>query len=51
MSDLAPYLGIAAALVAAMTGAWALTLRPGRSGWIDVIWSFAPWPRRPASRL
>ena len=41
MSDLALYAGIAAALVAAMTGAWALTLRPGRSGWIDVIWSFA----------
>jgi len=41
MSGWASYAWVAGGLMAAMTGAWALTLRPGRSGWIDVIWSFA----------
>jgi steroid 5-alpha reductase family enzyme len=31
----------AAALVLLMTGAWAVQLRTGQSGWIDTIWSFA----------
>jgi steroid 5-alpha reductase family enzyme len=31
----------AAALVVIMTGAWAVQLRTGQSGWIDTIWSFA----------
>ena len=32
---------IAAALSIAMAGAWAIARKPGRSGWIDVIWSYA----------
>ena len=31
----------AMALVLIMTGAWAVQLRTGQSGWIDAIWSFA----------
>lgn len=31
----------AAVLVLIMTGAWAVQLRTGQSGWIDTIWSFA----------
>ena len=41
MSGFAPYGLVAGAMMAVMAGAWALTLKPGRSGWIDVIWSFA----------
>lgn len=33
--------GLAVALSATMTFAWAVALRTGRSGWIDAIWSFA----------
>jgi steroid 5-alpha reductase family enzyme len=32
---------IAVALSVAMAGAWAIARRPGRSGWTDVIWSYA----------
>ncbi len=32
---------IAAALSIAMAGAWAIARKPGRSGWTDVIWSYA----------
>lgn len=32
---------IAAGLVVAMTGAWAIQRATGSSGWIDAIWSFA----------
>lgn len=32
---------IAAALSIAMAGAWAVARKPGRSGWTDVIWSYA----------
>jgi len=32
---------IAVALSVTMTGAWAIARRPGRSGWTDVIWSYA----------
>lgn len=32
---------LAAGLALAMTGAWLLALRTGRSGWIDAIWSYA----------
>lgn len=32
---------IAVALSIAMAGAWAIARRPGRSGWTDVIWSYA----------
>ena len=31
----------AAALALIMTGAWAVQLRTGQSGWVDTIWSFA----------
>jgi hypothetical protein len=31
----------AVALALIMTGAWAVQLRTGQSGWIDTIWSFA----------
>ena len=31
----------AVTLALAMTGAWAVQLRTGQSGWIDAIWSFA----------
>jgi len=36
-----PYLWVGIALMAVMAGVWAFTLRPGRSGWTDIIWSFA----------
>jgi steroid 5-alpha reductase family enzyme len=32
---------LAAGLATAMTGAWALALRTGRSGWIDAVWSIS----------
>ncbi len=32
---------IAVALSIAMAGAWAIARKPGRSGWTDVIWSYA----------
>jgi len=32
---------IAVALSIAMAGAWAIVRKPGRSGWTDVIWSYA----------
>ena len=31
----------ALALALIMTGAWAVQLQTGQSGWIDTIWSFA----------
>ena len=31
----------AVTLALAMTGAWAVQLRTGQSGWVDAIWSFA----------
>ena len=33
--------GIALGLCAIMALVWAITLKPGRSGWIDVVWSLA----------
>ena len=35
------FAGIAVGLVMAMALVWAWNLRPGRSGWIDVVWSLA----------
>jgi steroid 5-alpha reductase family enzyme len=32
---------LAAALSVAMAGAWTIARKPGRSGWTDVIWSYA----------
>ncbi len=37
----AALLWIAAALAAAMAGAWIVQRRTGNSGWVDTIWSFA----------
>ncbi len=34
-------LSSAVALALMMTGAWAIQLRTGQSGWVDTIWSFA----------
>ncbi len=34
-------IGVLATLSIVMTGAWAIALRTGQSGWIDSIWSFA----------
>jgi steroid 5-alpha reductase family enzyme len=41
MMILAAILALALFLSAAMTIAWQVALRTGRSGWIDAIWSFA----------
>ena len=41
MSPLLSFGAIAAGLVVIMALVWAITLRPGRSGWIDVVWSLA----------
>ena len=41
ISAFPPYALVAAALMVTMAIAWAMTLPPGRSGWIDVIWSIA----------
>ena len=41
MIVLAVLVAIAAFLAAAMTGAWVIARRTGRSGWIDTIWSYS----------
>ena len=41
MSSLVLIVGLAVALAAAMAGAWLIAVRTGKSGWIDVVWSFA----------
>jgi steroid 5-alpha reductase family enzyme len=37
----APITAIAICLSLIMTGAWAVAIRSGQSGWVDAIWSFA----------
>ncbi len=39
--DLVPLASIAAGLAVAMAGAWLIQRLSGKSGWIDVVWSFA----------
>ncbi len=41
MEPIISFAAIGLGLILAMALIWAVTLRPGRSGWIDVIWSFA----------
>ena len=41
MEPIISFAAIGLGLILAMALIWAVTLRPGRSGWIDVVWSFA----------
>ena len=41
MQAIVPILIVVPVLSLAMAGAWAIARRPGKSGWTDVIWSYA----------